>query len=97
MKYILFSALLTISIDLSAQDSGIIIKDYPMKIEWQKSQLESLGNPAAITDCEDDEIQWIYVDKSFSGGENGVIERTWMAEDDCGNKASTIQYIVLSD
>ncbi len=77
----------------SQDQKGIEIEDYSLKLEWKKSDLESLANPDALTDCENKAIEWIYVDKNFSGGKNGVIERTWMAEDQCGNKSSTIPSI----
>ncbi|NND93579.1 MAG: hypothetical protein HKN45_01870 [Flavobacteriales bacterium] len=78
-------------------NEGIEISDHPMKVEWKQEELDSFPYPEAITDCENDNIQWIYIDKKFSGGKEGIIERTWMAEDDCGNKASTIQFILLMD
>ena len=95
MKYLIAITFLALSFSISAQDKGIEIEDYPMKIEWRSDALEEIENPIAETDCVLKTITWIYVDKQFSGGEKGVIERTWMAEDECGNKASTVQYIVL--
>lgn len=79
-----------------AQEGGISIEDYPLKLEWKKTELENLSSPEAVTDCDEKEIEWLYVDKQFSGGPEGTIERTWMAEDKCGNKTSTVQYIVLT-
>ncbi|NNC83747.1 MAG: hypothetical protein HKN79_09220 [Flavobacteriales bacterium] len=97
MKHLLTLMLLLGSATIAHAQKGIVIGEYEMKIEWPKDQLESLENPLASTDCDRPEINWIFVDKQFSGGENGVIERTWMAEDACGNKASTVQYIVLKE
>lgn len=80
-----------------AQEKGIEFGKYPLKIEWKKADLSELPNPSASTDCKESKLTWIYADKAFSGGENGVLERTWIAEDSCGSKASTVQYIVLKD
>jgi hypothetical protein len=96
LKSIAVFAFMLIGVASFAQEEAITIEDYPLKLEWKKSDLENLSSPEAITNCDEKGIEWLYVDKQFSGGPGGVVERTWMAEDKCGNKASTVQYIVLT-
>jgi len=98
MKYTLALALIAFCTSSAiAQDSGITVEEYPIKTELTQSEFEKLENPIASTTCEDKTLTWLAIDKEFSGGKSGVIERTWLAEDKCGNSTKTLQYIVLID
>ncbi len=82
-----------------ANEKGISFPEYEMQISAKNVDLDQLAPPAAITDCETEEaeITYTFKDVTFSGGKYGTLERTWSAIDACGNKATTVQYIALTD
>lgn len=86
---------LGLSSSVLAQDGGIKFKEYEYRTECNKDLLDELEMPVAITDCENQDIKLDIVDRLFSGGEHGTIERTYIASDSCGNEAKTVQYILL--
>jgi len=57
--------------------------------------LPSADEIKATSDCGDVAIK--IIDKNFSGGCAGTLMREFLATDDCGNKASTTQFIKLID
>ena len=82
-----------------AIEKGISFPEYEMQISAKNIDLDQLTPPVAITDCETEstEITYTFKDVTFSGGKYGTLERTWLAIDACGNKATTVQYIALTD
>ncbi len=49
-----------------------------------------------VDDCDDD-VELEYTDQFFSGGCFGVVQRTWIATDNCGNVSTALQFIRQSD
>ncbi|MFT5228523.1 MAG: hypothetical protein ACI9EV_001668 [Urechidicola sp.] len=69
--------------------------NYPTSITAGCDVLESYVLFA--TDACDTDVEITYTDNNFSGGCLGVIERTWIAMDNCNNVATAIQFITLYD
>ncbi|MFO0362712.1 MAG: hypothetical protein ACK500_12865, partial [Flavobacteriales bacterium] len=59
-------------------------------------QFENLGLVTASDNC-DETVTITYADVLNSGGCMGVVMRTFTASDDCGNSATAVQYITITD
>lgn len=57
--------------------------------------LDGLEEPTVSDDCTDVDVS--YDDVLMSGGCYGTIYRTWTATDVCGNTATAVQYITITD
>jgi hypothetical protein len=64
-------------------------------IHIQCGELENLQAPSATDNC--NEVSVTFQDGLSSGGCYGVIVRTWIATDACGNSTSAVQYISILD
>jgi hypothetical protein len=64
-------------------------------IHIQCGELENLPAPSATDNC--NEVTVTFQDGLSSGGCYGVIVRTWIATDGCGNSTTAVQYISIID
>jgi len=72
-----------------------VIGDYDVTVQVSCDMLDSFTIPA--TDNCDQDLNFDYTDILFSGSCYGTIERTWIVSDDCGNSATSVQYIFIID
>jgi hypothetical protein len=103
-KFLAIAVISLLSYSAQAQEKvstedALSFASYEMQIKAKKADLAELAPPTAVSDCEleDAEINYTFTDVTFSGGKYGTLERTWIAEDACGNKAKTVQFIALTD
>jgi hypothetical protein len=75
-------------------DTAPVIDPLPTQIYVECDELDDL-TITATDDCGEPEIT--FEDVLFSGGCLGVLHRTWYATDECGNVATAIQYITITD
>ncbi len=60
-------------------------------------QIPNLPTVTAITSCQDSFVNIVYSEISDPGGCNYMIQRTWIANDNCGNTDSISQLIYVID
>lgn len=68
---------------------------FPPYVHLNCEEFESFAGPTATDNCSD--VTITFTDALSSGGCYGVIVRTWVATDACGNSTSAIQYISRID
>ena len=71
-----------------------VIDPFPISVFVECDEVDDLM-VTATDDC--NEVTITYEDVLFSGGCLGVIARTWIATDACGNVSTAEQYITVTD
>ncbi|MFK7756121.1 MAG: T9SS type A sorting domain-containing protein, partial [Flavobacteriales bacterium] len=84
--------------DSTIQVITVIDEEFPMFVDFQVEidvNCEEIDDYVMIeaTDNCDADVEVTFVDLNFSGGCFGVIQRTWYAEDNCGNITQAVQFI----
>ena len=75
-------------------DAAPMINPFPVQVNVECDELDDLM-VTAIDNCSN--VTITYEDMHQSGGCLGMIIRTWIATDDCGNRSEAEQYIGLKD
>jgi hypothetical protein len=92
--YSLFIIFLFSAMDSMAQDQVIQAEDLIIQVSSDCSLDAPI--PTFMSPCEGI-VEVKTVDKHFSGGCAGTVERTYMASDACGNTLNVMQYIKIDD